>query len=89
MGLVAALPTGAATIGVRAEDLVLGSDGAAATVETVEALGWESLVHLRAGALELCARVIGDRAPARGDTVRVSIADGGLHVFSTDGARLP
>jgi sn-glycerol 3-phosphate transport system ATP-binding protein/multiple sugar transport system ATP-binding protein len=86
--LVGTLPAGAATIGVRAEDLVIGAWGAAASVEAVEELGWESLVHMRCGGLSLCARVASDRAPKKASEVQVSIAPGGLHVFGADGARL-
>jgi sn-glycerol 3-phosphate transport system ATP-binding protein len=90
--LVAALPPGAATVGVRAEDLLVDSPTEAravdADVEAVEELGWESLVHLRAGELQLCARVPSERSPERGAVVRISIARGGLHVFGADGARI-
>jgi ABC-type sugar transport system ATPase subunit len=90
--LVKALPSSAATIGVRAEDLQVDAptepSAAEGQVEAVEELGWESLVHLRCSELSLCARVPSDRAPARGSGVRVSIAAGGLHVFGADGARL-
>ncbi len=90
--LVRRLPTGAVTIGVRAEDLHVDAptepNAADGEVDAIEELGWESLVHLRCGELRLCARVPSDRAPARGSMVRVSVAAGGLHVFGADGARL-
>ena len=58
-----------AIIGVRPHDVVIGEGPRTATVEVVERLGFESLVHLRLGEEVLVARVEG--APPRGD-VRVS-----------------
>jgi len=59
-------------VGVRPEDMRLGSEGLPAAVESVEYLGADSLVAARAGAQALTIRVPG-RAPARtGDAIRVA-----------------
>ena len=83
------LRTGATTFGVRAEDVRLGEGGGVpGTVEAVEHLGWEALVHVRCDGQSLCARVVADAAPRKGDGVTVTIAPGGLHAFDLDGARV-
>ena len=48
-----------ATIGVRPEDIQLGSGNLRATVELVERLGFESHVHLALGSERLVARIEG------------------------------
>ena len=97
-GLVDELPREVAQVGVRAEGLSLGragavvGDGTPATVEVVEHLGFDALVHLaiaEGGAeAKLVARVESREAPRPGDRVRVSVDAAQLHAFATDGARL-
>ena len=93
-GLVGELPATARHVGIRAEGLTLSrpqavvGDGVTATVEVVEHLGWESLVHLSAGPLRLIVRVESGHAPRLGDRVRVSADPAQLHVFDDVGARL-
>jgi ABC-type sugar transport system ATPase subunit len=93
-GLVGELPSSARHVGVRAEGLTLGraqavvGDGVAATVEVVEHLGWEALVHLLAGELRLLVRVESGAAPRIGERVRVTADPAQLHLFDDAGARL-
>ena len=62
----------ATVIGVRPEDMRLAAEGLEARVETIEYLGADSIVAVRAGGEPLLIRVPG-RAPARGgDAVRVA-----------------
>jgi len=89
LALVRELLPGADQAGVRAEDLVVGGEGAIAKVEAVEELGWEALVHLTIGELRVCARVASAKAPKKGDEVRVSVVTGQLHCFGSDGRRIP
>jgi ABC-type sugar transport system ATPase subunit len=87
--LVAALPAGVAELGARAEDLRLGSDGAAGQVEVVEQLGWEALVHVALGdGTRLVVRVESHAAPRAGERVRVAAVAERLHFFDGDGRRV-
>jgi ABC-type sugar transport system ATPase subunit len=87
-GLCGDLPhPAAAQLGIRAEDLRLGGEGAArATVEVVEHLGWEALAHLALDGLRLIARVESAAAPAVGATVAVAAIN--VHAFDSSGRRL-
>jgi ABC-type sugar transport system ATPase subunit len=87
-GLCAALPAGAASVGVRAEDLRLEPGGVPATVDVVEHLGPEALVHLRAGTVTLTARVEARAVPRPGERVGVVVDGARVHVFAGGGARL-
>jgi ABC-type sugar transport system ATPase subunit len=85
----------ACTLGVRAEDVLLGQGAgephAAAVVEVVEDLGWESLVHLAvvgSEAAALVARVDSTRAPRPGERVALRFAPERLHLFTPPGERL-
>jgi len=71
-------------LGVRPEDVVLaapGSEGVDALVEAVEAPGPEVLLHARAGAAPLVARLPPLPSPARGATVRLALRADRLHLF--------
>jgi multiple sugar transport system ATP-binding protein len=82
------------TGGVRPEALTLASDsmtGFAATVSTVEFLGYETLLYVRV-AMEgvgdgqpLVARLPGRQAFQRGESVQLHIADGQLYLFDIAG----
>jgi len=81
----------AITVGVRPEHLVPG--GGEETfrfkVETVEALGADSLVHGAFGTGMLVARVEGHATPAPGELMRFSAMPGRLYFFDTvSGKRL-
>jgi sn-glycerol 3-phosphate transport system ATP-binding protein len=82
----------AITVGVRPEHLVPGSDAEPTfrfKVETVEALGADSLVHGAFGGATLVARVDGHAMPAPGELMRFSVMPGRLYFFDTiSGKRL-
>jgi ABC-type sugar transport system ATPase subunit len=92
--LVGELPAGAKHVGVRAEAVSIGrpqavvGDGPQATVEVVEHLGWEALVHVTIDAMRLVARVESRDAPRAGDRVRVALDPARLHAFDAAGVRL-
>jgi multiple sugar transport system ATP-binding protein len=75
----------AVTLGVRPEDVALAPAGAtdalALTVEAVEALGPEVLLHARAGAAALVARLPPQSVPERGASVRLTLRPDRLHFF--------
>ncbi len=80
------------TVGIRPEHLVTGAgDGPVFrfTVETVEALGADSLVHGRFDSGLLVVRVDGHVTPAPGSTVSVAAMPGKTYFFDTaSGKRL-
>jgi sn-glycerol 3-phosphate transport system ATP-binding protein len=82
--LRAAAPQGV-TIGVRPEHLVEGGTGTAfrLKVDTVEALGADSLLHCAFGANSLVVRVDGHRTPEPGAALNVSAMPGKTYFFDT------
>ena len=81
-------PGGAITIGVRPEDVVLGSGGVPANVLTVEHLGVESVALLEADGHHIHA-LLGARTALRsGDAVTVSVRPGGALFFDESGDRV-
>jgi len=81
---------GDATLGIRPEDLSIVDKGdAEAIVDVVENLGWESLLHLRIGSSELTARVETANAPKPGSGVSLLFRRDRIHLFSSQGTRLP
>jgi ABC-type sugar transport system ATPase subunit len=81
------------TAGLRPEALAIAdaadADAVSATIEHVERLGHETLVHARVTpSLLLVARSAGATAIARGDAVSLCIDPGAVHLFGEDGARL-
>ncbi|HLY37829.1 MAG TPA: ABC transporter ATP-binding protein [Candidatus Binatia bacterium] len=89
-----AIPIGArdaaVTAGVRPEAIDIVADGGIpATVEHVEYLGHETLVHVRIGVdVRLIARVPGMRTLAPDAPVAVRIAPARVHLFDADGRAL-
>ncbi len=82
----------AVTIGVRPEHLVLG-EGAGPIlpfkVDTLEALGADSLLHGLFDGTALVARIDGHVTPPAGETLRFHVLPGKLHFFdSVTGKRL-
>ena len=76
-------------VGVRPEDLVLADAGLAATVELVEPLGSETLVHLATAVGALVCRVTSGPVPSPGAAVHVTAnADGMLLFDATTGRAL-
>jgi multiple sugar transport system ATP-binding protein len=90
-----ALTSGAVTVGVRPNDLVIRADGGLdATVEFVEELGSEAFLYCVADTTEseteVVARTEGLSALQRGDKVSLVPTPNGVHLFDTkSGARLP
>ena len=82
------LPTheGKALVGIRPHDLVVGEANgaglsASGTVEAVEPLGSETLVHLSVGKAQLIATAPGRVVPVIGSTVSVHAGAGSLYLF--------
>ncbi|KKB79277.1 ABC transporter ATPase [Devosia soli] len=82
------LPThdGKVLVGVRPHDLVVGEFGgaglsASGTVEAVEPLGSETLVHLALGKAQVIATAPGRVVPQIGSTVSVHAGTGSLYLF--------
>ena len=75
----------AVTIGVRPEHLVEGGTGTAfrLKVDTVEALGADSLLHCAFGANALVVRVDGHRTPEPGAALNVAAMPGKTYFFDT------
>jgi multiple sugar transport system ATP-binding protein len=76
------------TAGIRPEALRLADDGAPASVEHVESLGHETLVHVVAGDARLVVRVDGMPALAKGARVGVALDPARVHLFDGDGRSL-
>ena len=76
---------GEVTVGIRPEHLVAGGVGPEFrfTVETIEALGADSLVHGAFGNGVLVARVEGGATPAPGTAVSFRVMPGKIHFFDT------
>ena len=77
---------GKALIGVRPHDLVVGEAAgaglsASGTVEAVEPLGSETLVHLNVGKAQVIATAPGRVVPAIGSKVSVHAGAGSLYLF--------
>jgi ABC-type sugar transport system ATPase subunit len=73
-------PSGPAVLGVRPEDLAMGSGPWEGTVEVVENLGAEAYVHVRVHGLLLTLRAAREAAPAVGTPVKLEARR--VHVFS-------
>ena len=77
-------------VGVRPEDMRIAGQGLAATVESVEYLGADSLVAARAGTQPVLVRVPGRAAVRTGEEVRLAWDAGHEHRFdATTGGRRP
>jgi multiple sugar transport system ATP-binding protein len=80
-----------AVVGVRPNDVVLGNGPHRGTVEVVEVLGHEGMVHLRVGTESVIARIDGpalDTPPVVGS--EVAFGFGRVHRFGrSSGERLP
>jgi sn-glycerol 3-phosphate transport system ATP-binding protein len=81
---------GGTLTGVRPEDMRLAADGMAASVESVEYLGADSLLAARAGAQPFLVRVPGRANVRNGDAVRIAWDKDHEHHFdSQTGGRKP
>jgi len=77
----------AVTLGVRPEDVVVGSGPIEARVKIVEPTGHETIVLLEIGPATVTARV-GDGTPLRpGESVRLSFRTEKLHLFDSETGR--
>jgi len=79
-------------VGIRPEHFALGRQGGRSfplQVETIEALGADSLVHASFGGAPLVARVDGHMTPAAGEMLSFSVQPESLYFFdAVTGKRL-
>ncbi|CAB3743452.1 Diacetylchitobiose uptake system ATP-binding protein MsiK [Achromobacter deleyi] len=84
---VAGAPAGAAKLGVRPEHIRIDGDGIAATVESVEYFGADSIVVCRVGDTSGVAVRVGGHLRARaGEALRLSWPAEQQHFFAADSA---
>ncbi|WP_119274377.1 ABC transporter ATP-binding protein [Taklimakanibacter deserti] len=77
------------TVGVRPEDVLIGTGDDKALIRIVEPTGHESIVTLNAGGVTFTARVPGDRRLKAGETVPFELRRDNIHVFDqVSGRRL-
>jgi sn-glycerol 3-phosphate transport system ATP-binding protein len=69
------------TLGIRPEHLTLGGDGLTLTIDLIEPLGSETLVHGRIDGVTVVVKVPGMVTPA--ETMTVSVQADQAHVFDT------
>jgi len=91
---VAGVADGPLTLGIRPEDLLVGSraeDRQRATVEIIELLGPRAIVSLKLGATSLTAVVEAADLPGvrEGECLPISARLGAAHLFGPDQRRLP
>ena len=76
------VPAGPATLGVRAEGLVVGEGPLSLRVRLLEDLGGDRFVYGEIGGVEIVVRVPLDRpAPAPGETLSLALRPGAEHWF--------
>src|SRR5690606_25125663 len=74
--------------GVRPHDVTAQSDGPIELrVDVLEAMGFESFAHGRVGETSFVARLEPDHPARPGDTVRLDVAEGALHLFDPQSER--
>jgi len=86
--LARAAGSGCDRIGIRPEDLALGSGDVPATVQTVERLGAETIVRLEAEGRTLHALIGPTEAVRAGQETMISAEPHALHCFDRQGVRL-
>ncbi len=85
--VIANAPAGAVKLGVRPEHIRIDGDGSAATVESVEYFGADSIVVCRIGDTSgVAVRVGGHLRASAGEPLRLSWPDGQQHFFAADSA---
>lgn len=82
------LPPGAASLGIRPVHLEPAPQGIAAGVVFAEALGSETVLHLKAGAVSFAAVTRENRPFAPGETLYFRADPARFHYFDAEGARL-
>jgi multiple sugar transport system ATP-binding protein len=87
--LLAERPEGtmAITLGLRPENILLGSGEGTATIRLVEPTGHESIVTLDIDGQKAIARAAGDTTLRMGETVRFDLRRDRLHFFDREGGR--
>ncbi len=84
---IANAPAGAMKLGVRPEHIRIDSDGIAATVESVEYFGADSIVVCRIGDTSgVAVRVGGHLRASAGESLGLSWPEGQQHFFAADSA---
>ena len=84
---IANAPAGAVKLGVRPEHIRIDGDGIAATVESVEYFGADSIVVCRTGDTSgVAVRVGGHLRASAGESLRLSWPQGQQHFFAADSA---
>ncbi len=81
-------PQSAATLGVRPEDVLLGSEGMEGRIEQVEPLGAETVVLVQLEQARLHVLLPGLARIAPGSTTRIAVPPEALLYFAADGRRL-
>lgn len=85
--VIANAPAGAVKVGVRPEHIRIDGEGIAATVESVEYFGADSIVVCRIGDTSgVAVRVGGHLRASAGESLRLSWPDGQQHFFAADSA---
>jgi len=78
-----------ATLGVRPEDMLTSGDGlplATVTLDVVEHMGHETMVHFELAGGQHIARLSPDTTTQPGDKLALSIRPGAFHLFASDEA---
>lgn len=84
-----AMKSGEVTIGLRPEDVLLGSGAHRGIIKVIEPTGHETIVIMVAGGVPFTARVPGEMLGRPGDTVPIDFRLDRIHVFDRHtGARL-
>jgi ABC-type sugar transport system ATPase subunit len=88
-GLALDRPTGAVTLGIRPEDILIDPAGQPARVKLVEPTGHEAIVQLEIAGHQLTGRVGAEIALRAGEPLGLSFRTANLHLFAgEDGRRL-
>ena len=86
-----AIEDGPATLGVRPQDFLTGTNGhpfATVTVDAVEHFGHESFAHFTLTGFKHIARLPADTQVQGGDRLALSIQPAAIHLFSASGRRM-
>ena len=87
--VIASAPAGAVKLGVRPEHIRIDGDGVAATVESVEYFGADSIVVCRVGdSSGVAVRVGGHLRASAGEPLRLSWPNEQQHFFAADSAAI-
>ncbi len=84
----AEIPDGGAILGVRPEDLIVDDSAplfADVTIDVVEHMGHEIMVHFEIDAARAVARLAPDLASKPGDCLRLALRPGSWHLFAAGG----